>query len=94
MITYISGPMSGLPEFNYPAFHQAAARLRKQGRHVVNPAEFELDTTKDWTYYMRKDLAELTKCDAIYLLKDWNKSRGATLELFIATQLGLVIEYE
>lgn len=36
---YIAGPMSGLPEFNYPAFNRAAAVLRAQGHHVENPAE-------------------------------------------------------
>nr|WP_233506461.1 MULTISPECIES: DUF4406 domain-containing protein [Comamonas] len=29
----------GLPEFNYPAFHAAAAVLRAQGHHVENLAE-------------------------------------------------------
>lgn len=36
---YLSGPMTGLPQQNYPAFHAAAARLRRAGYRVVNPAE-------------------------------------------------------
>lgn len=32
---YLCGPMTGLPEYNYPAFHAAAAELRAQGWHVV-----------------------------------------------------------
>lgn len=36
---YIAGPMTGLPDNNYPAFHEAAARLRKRCWHVENPAE-------------------------------------------------------
>jgi uncharacterized protein DUF4406 len=36
---YISGRMSGLPEFNFPAFHKAAADWRAAGWEVVNPAE-------------------------------------------------------
>ncbi len=36
---YISGPMSGLPECNYPAFNAAAAHLRALGYSVENPAE-------------------------------------------------------
>ena len=39
MKIYLSGPMSGLPENNYPAFHAAARRLRAEGHLVVNPAE-------------------------------------------------------
>ena len=32
---YIAGPMSGLPEFNHPAFHAAAAQLRGAGYIVT-----------------------------------------------------------
>jgi len=39
MIVYLAGPMQGIPEFNFPAFHKAAAYLRKQGHTVFNPAE-------------------------------------------------------
>jgi hypothetical protein len=31
--------MRGIPEFNFPAFRQAAALLRKEGHVVFNPAE-------------------------------------------------------
>ena len=30
---YLSGPMSSLPELNFPAFHAEAARLRALGFH-------------------------------------------------------------
>ncbi|WP_319942079.1 DUF4406 domain-containing protein [Pseudomonas quasicaspiana] len=36
---YISGPMTGLPDFNFPAFAAEANRLRGLGFDVVNPAE-------------------------------------------------------
>lgn len=41
MIThvYLAGPMRGIPYFNFPAFHEAAARLRGMGYAVFNPAE-------------------------------------------------------
>ena len=31
--------MRGIPEFNFPAFHVAAAKLRAQGHFVFSPAE-------------------------------------------------------
>ena len=39
MRVYCSGPMTGHPDHNIPAFDAAAKRLRKQGHFVINPAE-------------------------------------------------------
>lgn len=35
---YLSGPMTGKPALNFPAFHAEAARLLALGYEVVNPA--------------------------------------------------------
>lgn len=39
MRIYISGPMTGLPDYNRAAFNAAASALRGQGYDVENPAE-------------------------------------------------------
>lgn len=38
---YLCGPMSGYPQFNYPAFHEAATALRVQGYNILSPAELD-----------------------------------------------------
>jgi len=36
---YVAGPMRGIKDFNFPAFHAATAHLRGLGHTVFNPAE-------------------------------------------------------
>lgn len=90
---YISGPMTGIADLNFPAFNSAAELLRGQGRVVVNPAEYGVIEGAQWADYLRADLAQLLQCEAIYLLPGWSKSRGAKLEHHVATALGLRVEY-
>lgn len=90
-ITYISGPMTGLPEFNYPAFNAKAAELRASGRAVINPAEHD-EPGLPWSEYLRKDIRALMDCSVIHLLPGWSRSKGALLELHIARELGFDIE--
>lgn len=91
MKVYIAGPMTGLPDLNFPAFHGMAAWYRGMGYEVVNPAEIVMDQTTGWVECMRADIKELVTCDAIALLPGWEKSKGATLEHHIAKALGMVV---
>lgn len=86
---YLSGPMTGLPDFNYPAFNQAAAELRAQGYHVENPAENPERST--WAEYMKSAVAQLTACDMIKMLPGWEASRGAIIEHKLAQDLGIEV---
>lgn len=88
---YLTGPMTGLPEFNHPAFHAAAAALRKAGYRVFNPADNKLPSNAPWAEHMRVDIAALVHCYAIATLPGVEHSKGAQLELHIAQQLGMRI---
>ena len=88
---YVSGPMSGLPGMNKPAFHAETARLRALGYYVINPAESDLPEGSAWEDYMRADIKLLMDCTAIMMLPGYEKSRGAMLEYRIAQELGMTI---
>lgn len=89
MKLYVAGPMTGYPEFNFPAFHAEAARLRALGFEIVNPAEINPDVGAAWLDCMRADIKQLVDCDGVALLPGWPQSRGAALEEHIARSLGL-----
>lgn len=93
MAIYISGPMTGYPEYNFPAFRSAANRLRAIGLEVISPHEFGEGGDQSWADYLRKDLlAMLEHCDSVATLHGWEKSRGAQLEVHVANTLGMRVE--
>lgn len=88
---YLSGPMTGKPELNFPAFNAEAQRLRLLGYDVVNPVDLNPDPAATWSECMRKDLAALLTCDGLALLPGWQASGGANLELHVAHRVGIEI---
>ena len=98
MKIYIAGPMTGLPAYNFPAFHAAAKAWREAGWEVENPAEHDekldgfnaaKDTAKPHEHYMRRDLPIVCSCDAVALLPGWERSKGVKNELAVARMCGL-----
>jgi len=89
---YLSGPMTGLPDYNRPAFDKVAKELRAQGKSVFNPADIgPKENIMPRAWYMRKDLEGLMKSDSVYVLPGWDTSEGAKLEVAIARELELPI---
>lgn len=90
---YIAGPMTGLPDLNFPAFHAEAKRLRALGHEVENPAEIQIGENPSWADCMRADIKLIMGCDRIILLPGWEKSKGALLEKHIAQEIGIGIDF-
>lgn len=90
---YISGQITGLPRSEWFAkFERVEQQLLAAGHNVINPAKNMMRLTYD--EYMAIDLMLLENCDAIYMLDNWKKSKGACQELEKARQLALEILYE
>lgn len=88
---YIAGPMTGLPDFNRPAFFAAAAELSANGDTPLNPAILPNGLSR--ADYMAICIAMLQRADSILLLKGWRKSAGACAELALAESLELNIMF-
>ena len=90
--TYLAGPMSGKPDYNYPAFAETAERLRALGHDVVSPPELnEPDESRDLPplHFLRRDIRALLDCDCIAILDGWEDSIGARCEIAIAITFGM-----
>lgn len=85
MKIFIAGPITGVAGYA-EKFNQAEEHLTAKGHHVLNPAV--LPYGFEHSEYMEITKSMLNLCDAIYLLKGWEKSPGAKEELALALDLG------
>ncbi|CAH2910604.1 MAG: hypothetical protein CPSOU_1816 [uncultured Paraburkholderia sp.] len=88
---YISGPMSDLPNLNWPLFNRTAVHLRNMRWEVVNPVEVNNDPAAPWLRCIAADLQAMEGCTAICLLPGWEKSFGAQIEHLAAQKEGMSI---
>lgn len=108
MRIYIAGKMTGIYEFNFPAFFEAEKKLHAAGHDTINPARHDQEDGLVVTglsgheapldFDLKKtllwDLEQVAEADAIYLLSGWETSKGATAELALAKALGKEVQYE
>lgn len=72
---YIAGPMSHIPQFNFPYFDHVANTLRDQGYDVVSPAEL------DDPAFRAKVLAEGITGEESHLLGAWGDCLARDVKL-------------
>jgi len=88
---YISGPMTGLPDNNYPEFNRIAALLDGVGGfNVINPADNEPPVPNPTQAdYMAISRLQVVMADIVVCLPGWMNSVGAREEIAIAKTLGI-----
>ncbi|MFW2137128.1 DUF4406 domain-containing protein [Chryseobacterium sp. TY4] len=92
---YIAGKISGEPIHSVTLkFGRAQSKFEAKDYEVLNPLAIVNDWHTTWDNAMRKCIAAMMTADEIYMLRDWNRSRGAQIERDIALQLKMKISYE
>jgi uncharacterized protein DUF4406 len=107
---YVCGPISGYEDGNRDAFRAAARQVEERGDVAIIPHDLAAMghdgpcppshaavTTGDHAAacYLRADLLHmLMYCDALYVLRGWEASVGARLEVMVATTCGLPLEFQ
>jgi hypothetical protein len=94
MRIYISGGITGVENYR-EAFRKAHEKLTKGGHDVINPALYA-DSLPWFSHeeYIELGLHFLSICDAIYMLKGWQKSCGANREYGYALATDKIIVLE
>lgn len=88
MKVYISGKITGTDlTHTRKRFSDVADKLQALGHEVTNPLCNGLSETDPWEAHIIKDIATLLQCKAIYMLQDWQESKGARIEYYIATEI-------
>jgi hypothetical protein len=108
-VIYVAGKYLGKSNWEtYLNIHKArvaAEKLWNDGWAVIcphsNTAFFDGSGVEDknnpngnWAMWLNGDLEILARCDAIYVLDNWEESKGATMELYEARRLGLQVIFQ
>lgn len=103
MKLYLSGPMTGLPCYNFPAFFYWEVVLSNRGHKVINPARIDCERMLGgWTYsedqydeILEEDLRLIRQeAEGVFMLNGWEESEGALMEINEARDKGIPIMFE
>lgn len=104
---YLAGPMSGLPDVNYPTFERASQLLHDLGYEVVSPhkghatpadlqqaAELGVAVidTPEYKALLDRTTISMLSCSGVALLPGWQNSYGAQHEVSRAIGAGIPVK--
>ena len=95
MKVYIAGKVTGLQKDEiFKKFYESGKQLKKDGHIVMSPAVLVLNEGFEHEDYMHICYAMIDVCDAVFMQKDWQQSKGARMELQYAKDKKKLIIYE
>lgn len=89
---FISGAISGRMNSYKSYFDEAVDHFREIYIESYNPSVIDIRTP--WETAMEETLSQLRKCDFVYVLKNWENSKGVKIEIERAKELDIPIFYE
>lgn len=91
MNAYISGPMMGLPDFNFPAFFDLAEHICCLEWEPINPAaQVDFGSRED---AHRHNVKLLIDANIVVMLPRWELDRFAIAEKSIAELMNIPVAY-
>ena len=99
-LLYVAGLYSGDIEANIARAEFISINLVRKGFHVITPhkntANYEKYETEtiNWQTWLDMDFNIISRCDAIYVMKDYTNSPGTLLEIEFAKKNNIFIIYE
>lgn len=93
MKLYVAGRISDEKEYA-AKFTKACDEVRQMGHTPVNPCDLEHNHGKTWAEFMVNDIKAMLDCDGVYALSDWERSKGATIEVELARSLGKQLVFQ
>jgi hypothetical protein len=94
---YLCGPVSRRPLKEVaPHFFTVEQEIRRKihlnnvWADVSNPVRF-CQPDLEWHEAMKRCIGQLVQCDGVALLRGWQQSRGATLELKLAQEMNIPV---
>lgn len=91
---YIAGKITGEDWKEAKAkFSNVQRILEEYGYDVENPCDHQIENGT-WEMYMRQGLKAMLECGGVFALDNWKESRGASIEVQLALDLGMFVFYE
>jgi nucleoside 2-deoxyribosyltransferase len=100
-IVYLAGPISkvewGVAKQRFMELEEKTSKYLPQ--RIYNPINhlkppYPMDEMETWAWFMRQSVRDLSMCDAIVLMDNYMISKGARLEKYLASELGVEIYNE